>query len=343
MTRRLCIAVIGLGYFSEFHLGAWQSLEDVGSINVTDLDPDRVAWAADRFNATGYQDSTSLASDSDPDIVDIVAPPPAHENLIRAFARDGRTIVCQKPFCTSLQEAKRAVDFAEKARATLIVHENFRFQPWHRTIKQFLDQDGLGQIYQCRFSLRPGDGRGREAYLSRQPAFRAMPRLLIHETGVHFIDLFRWLFGEIRDVYADIRRLNPVLAGEDAGMLLLNHKSGVQCLFDGNRLSDCETDNPRQTMGQMLIEGEKGALRLDGNGGLFFRAFGDRFERPVPLIGKVDAESFGGGCVGALIRHVVLGHLGLGALENHARDYLSVIRATEAAYASAERGQKITL
>lgn len=343
MVEELDIAIVGLGYFSQFHLTAWASLDGIGTISVTDPKPDRVQWAKDHYHVTGYHDVASLFADASPDIVDIIAPPVAHAALIHELAGPDRILICQKPFCTSLEEAERMAEYAEQAGATLMIHENFRFQPWYRSVKQLLDQGKLGQVYQCRFSLRPGDGQGEDAYLSRQPAFRSMPRLLIHETGVHFIDLFRWLFGEITAVYADIRRLNPVLAGEDAGMLLLDHTSGVQSLFDGNRLVDCTADNPRKTMGEMSIEGEKGVLRLDGQGLLHFRAFGEQKECLVPLAGHVDDTSFGGGCVEALIRHVVAAVKGQGALENTVGDYLPVIRASEAAYASAEQRRKITL
>ena len=170
-----------------------------------------------------------------------------------------------------------------------------------------------------------------------------MKRLMIHETGVHFVDLFGWLFGEVTKVYADLRRLNPAIAGEDAGLLVLNHASGAQSVLDGNRLSDHATDNPRRTMGEMLIEGEKGSLRLDGFGQLWFRAFGQGEEVSVPLVADVDEGSFGGGCVAALIQHVVAAARGDGRLENRAREYLSVLRVSEAAYRSASSGKKIVL
>jgi predicted dehydrogenase len=343
MMEKLNIAIIGLGYFSQFHLKAWAGLQEVGTISVTDPIPERVSWARDHYALTGYPDLTSLLANTNPDIVDIIAPSVAHATLITELAAAGRILICQKPFCTSLEEAERMAAYAAEVGATLVIHENFRFQPWYRSVKKFIDTGELGQIYQCRFSLRPGDGRGPDAYVARQPAFRTMPRLLVHETGVHFIDLFRWLFGDIIDVYADVRRLNPVLAGEDAGLLILNHDSGVQSLFDGNRLSDHVADNPRKTMGEMTIEGEKGMLRLNGQGQLYFRAFGELHEVAVPIAGKVDDDSFGGGCVEALIRHVVAAAQGQGPLENTPAEYLPVVRASEAAYASAKQGRKITL
>lgn len=341
--RPLKVAVIGLGYFSRFHLSAWAGIEGVEIVGVTDLDATRVRWAAETFGVPGFASPATLLAATDPDIVDIVTPPAAHALLIRQAACKGRILICQKPFCRDLTEAEEVVAATEAAGAALVIHENFRFQPWYRTLKAYLDSGAMGALYQCRFALRPGDGRGADAYLDRQPAFRAMPRLLIHETGVHFVDLFRWLFGDITAVYADLRRLNPGLAGEDAGLMILTHANGVQSVFDGNRLSDHDTDNPRRTMGEMVIEGETGTLRLDGMGRLWLRRFGERAEAELPLVAPVDDGSFGGGCVAALIAHVAQAARGCGNLENRVADYLPVIRVTQAAYRSAETGARVEL
>ncbi len=343
MAADLKVAVIGLGYFSQFHLGAWQSDPLIGHVAATDLNPDRRVWAEETYDVAVFHTVAALLAAADFDIVDIVAPPPAHKALVLQSLRAGRIIVCQKPFCTSLEEATEVAAAAKAAGAKLVIHENFRFQPWHRTTKAVLEADGLGQIFQAQFNLRPGDGRGADAYLSRQPAFRSMERLLIHETGVHFVDLFQWLFGDITSVYADLTQLNPAIKAEDSGLLVMEHASGARSTFDGNRLSDHITDNPRRTMGEMWVEGEKGTLRLDGQGQVFIRAFGDRNERHIPHSMPVDEETFGGGCVANLCRHVSAAAVGQGALENEATDYLSVIKATDAAYRSDAAGKKIHL
>lgn len=336
----LTVGVIGLGYFAQFHLKAWVDLPDARLIGVTDLNAEAVARVAETYETTGHGDAASLLA-TDPDILDIVAPPPAHAALIRQALRRGRTIICQKPFCTSLAEAEAVTAEAEAAGVTIVIHENFRFQPWHREVKRLLDEGALGRVYQARFALRPGDGRGPEAYLARQPAFQTMPRLLIHETGVHFIDLFRWLFGEPTNVYADIRRLNPVLKGEDEGVLIMDHASGARSVFDGNRLSDHVSDNPRRTMGEMEIEGEAGRLRLDGAGRLWLRGFGEQAEHEVPVSTPVDEDSFGGGCVAHLIAHVAEAVRTGARPENTAAEYLQVIRLTDAAYVSAAEGRRV--
>lgn len=340
MTKPLSVVVAGLGYFSQFHLRAWQRNPHTDVIGLCDPDPACLEDTALPVKKAASLDD--LLQDVQPDIIDIVAPPVAHAALIRSGLAKGRTLICQKPFASTFDEAQDLVREAEASRTTLVIHENFRFQPWHRTAKTLVDTGRLGQIYQARFALRPGDGRGNAAYLSRQPAFQKMPRFLLQETGVHFIDLFRWMLGPVESVYADLQRLNPAIAGEDSGLLVLNHASGARSVFDGNRLSDHLAENQRHTMGEMSIEGEGGQLTLDGSGSLDFRAFGGvaREAIPVPF---VDPDSFGGGSVANLIDHVVAAILNGTSPENLASTYLDVMRILEAAYRSADEGRRITL
>ncbi len=182
------------------------------------------------------------------------------------------------------------------------------------------------------FRLRPGDGQGPDAYLDRQPYFRTMPRLLIHETAVHWIDTFRFLLGDPIAVYADLRRCNPVIAGEDAGYVLFEHPGGVRSLFDGNRLLDHAADNPRRTMGEALLEGTQGTLTLTGDGAVAWRGFGARSAETLLGPDPDPAPGFGGDCVHHLQSHVVAGLLDGAPLENTAADYLAVLRIEAAIY-----------
>lgn len=142
----LTVAVIGLGYFSQFHLNAWQDDPRVARIVTTDLSEARRVWAQQTFDVDVFESVAAAMTAADADIVDIVAPPHAHVELIEACLRPGRIIVCQKPFCTSLTEAKAVVTQAAKVGCRIVIHENFRFQPWHRTIKAFLDADKMGDV-----------------------------------------------------------------------------------------------------------------------------------------------------------------------------------------------------
>ncbi len=339
----LRVAVAGLGYFSQFHLSAWAGDPRTRIVGLCDPDAERRAQAGAETGAQAFDDAGRMIEETRPDVLDIIAPPPAHAGLIRQALGRVPLIVCQKPFCTGIPEAETIMREARQAGTRIAIHENFRFQPWYRDLKALLDGGELGQVWQARFALRPGDGRGPRAYLDRQPAFQQMQRFLIHETGVHFIDTFRWLFGDITEVYADLRQLNPAIRGEDAGVLTMIHEGGVRSVFDGNRLVDHAAENTRLTMGEMEIEAEGGVLRLDGRGQWSLRRPGELEPGPLPEQSHAFAATFGGGCVAFLIGHVI-DHLAEGTpLENEAEAYLHVMQVTEAAYRSAAEGRNISL
>lgn len=333
----LKVAVVGTGYFSQFHYDAWSRLSGACLVGAASLDPRGLARVRECHGIDALFDDVGVMLDQTaPDLLDIVAPPDAHLAMLEAAAARGVDVICQKPLGGDLDTARRMVTLAESAGILLAVHENFRFQPWFREVKRVIDDGALGEITNVTFRLRPGDGQGPHAYLDRQPYFQRMKRFLIHETAIHLIDGFRYLMGEVNGVFAHLRRLNPAIDGEDAGHILLTFESGAVGLFDGNRLIDFPARDPRLTMGEMVLEGTLGSLRLDGDGGLWRRRHGGRTEVHDYVW---EDRGFAGDCVLALQQHV-LAHIEEGAaLENCGRDYLVNLVIEDAVYRSAGTGR----
>ncbi|NSX53649.1 Gfo/Idh/MocA family protein [Parasulfitobacter algicola] len=332
------VACVGAGYFSQFHYDSWARMDRVELVGSCNRD-------IKKARATGlpaYGDLAKMLHETQPDLLDIILPPLAHGMAIQTALDAGiKTMICQKPFCNNLAEARQMVVKADTAGAHIIIHENFRFQPWYRAIKQALGDDKIGILQQVTFRFRPGDGQGPQAYMARQPYFQKMDRFLVHETAVHWVDTFRFLLGNPIAVYADLRKMNPVISGEDAGYLIFDHATGVRALFDGNRHLDHAADNLRRTMGEALIEGTSGIIRLTGDGAVKLRGFA--CEAEDVLLSADHWNGFGGDCVHALQSHVIAGLLDGTGFENLADDYLTVIQIEDAIYKSAEQGKKITL
>ncbi|MDP6342121.1 MAG: Gfo/Idh/MocA family oxidoreductase [Alphaproteobacteria bacterium] len=340
MADPLRIAVIGAGYFARFQHQGWQRLDGAELVGIADRAPGKAVEAAADYGIPAFEEAGKMLDAVAPDLVDIATPPASHLELVAEAAGRGLPAICQKPLAPTHAEAVAVVEAAEAAGSLLVVHENFRFQPWYREIRRLLDDGRLGQLHGIAFRLRPGDGQGPAAYLDRQPYFQAMPRFLVHETAIHFIDTFRYLMGEVGAVTARLRRLNPAIAGEDAGHILFEFQSGAAGLFDGNRLNDHVSDNTRRTMGEMWLEGARGVLRLDGGGRLWWKPHG---EAEAAHAYDWSDGGFAGDCVHALQAHV-LAHLRHGApLENTGRDYLRNLEIEEAVYRSAAEGRSVTV
>ena len=261
MTAPPRIAVIGAGYFAQFHLEGWR---DAGAqvVALCDVDQARADALASRFAVPQrFSDAARMLDLVRPDLADVVLPPQAQLPVVRAALQRRVPTVCQKPFGDDLAQAEEMTAFSTAQRTPLVVHENFRFTPWFRECRRLIDTGFFGRVHGIGFRLRPGDGQGPRAYLDRQPYFQTMPQLLVRETAVHFIDTFRYLMGEVVAVTARLRRLNPVIAGEDAALIVFEFDDDRAGLFDGNRLNDHVAANLRLTMGEMWLEGEHGVLQ----------------------------------------------------------------------------------
>ena len=338
----LRVAVAGAGYFTQFQLDGWKRMPGIELAAICNRDQAKARLLADRFGIPRvYGGVAEMIEREKPGLLDIVTPPVTHREYVGEAAQRGIAVICQKPFGRGYAEALEIESVARAAGITLAVHENFRFMPHFREARRLIDAGRLGTLHSIAFRLRPGDGQGPRAYLERQPYFQGMERFLVFETAIHLIDTFRYLMGEVTAVTARLRKVNPVIAGEDAGYIVFEFEGGATGLFDGNRLNDHVALNPRRTMGECWLEGSAGVLRLDGEARLWWKPHQQPEIQHHYDRGRDD--TFGGGACDALQAHVVNHLLRNTPLENSGRDYLANMKLLEAAYASHAEGRRIEL
>lgn len=182
---------IGAGYFSQFQYEAWSRIPEVEILAVCNRNQDRARATAEAYNIPKVLERADLESALDelkPDFLDVITPPETHKEIVKLAANRGIHVICQKPLAPTLEESQEIVQLASDAGIRFLVHENWRWQPWYREIKSQMDRGVIGDLHSISVLMRMGDGWPADAYLSRQPFFRDYPRLLIYETGVHFLD-----------------------------------------------------------------------------------------------------------------------------------------------------------
>jgi len=329
---------IGAGYFAPFQYEAWSRIPEVEILAVCDDSESRAHNVAALHGISRHYCDWRRAIDIErPDFVDIITPPHSHAEICAYAAERKINIICQKPLAYDFETSKRIVENAKASGVRFMVHENWRWQPWYRKIREISERGTIGALTHIHVVTRLGDGWGDEPYSPRQPYFRDYPRLLIYETGVHFIDTFRFLLGEITSVHAQIYRRNPKIRGEDACVLLLNFSSGATALWDASRYNEAEIDNPRLTFGELRIDGTNGHLTMDASSNLRIKLLG----KPGQDVRYDRAErNFAGDCVYFLQRHFVDSMLSGREFESNGEDYLKTIRVVEAAYESARASGK---
>lgn len=327
---------IGAGYFSHFQYEAWNRIPEVEITAMCNSNPERAEYVMKTYGVPKhYTNYLEMLDKEKPDFVDIITPPPTHLEMTRQALNRGIQVICQKPLAPSIEESLQIRKLVKNNKSRFMVHENWRFQPWYREIKKLLNDRMIGeQIFNISFRMRMGDGWGERAYLDRQPYFRDYPRLLIYETGVHFIDTYRYLLGEIKSVYASLRKLNPVIEGEDAGFVHFNFKSGAEGIYDANRYNETNFKVPRYTFGELLLEGEGGTIRLYADGKMTIQKLGEG-EQEYGY--QHDNKNFAGDCVYACQLHFIENLLSGETFETNVTDYLKTLSVQEAIYDSNER------
>lgn len=331
-------AVIGAGYFSQFHYDAWSRLEQAEIVACCDIDEERAGAAAKQYGIPKvYADYRTMLDKEQVDFVDIITRPDTHLSISTELAQRKIDMICQKPLAPTSAEAVELVRVTSDAGVRFMVHENFRFQPWYREIKRLLDAGTIGEkLHTVSFRNRPGDGWGDDAYLARQPYFQTMERFLVFEAGIHTIDTFRFLAGEITRCWAVLRKLNPVIAGEDTAMAIFEFADAGLGLYDANRFNESTAEDPRYTFGQLLVEADGGTIRLHDDGRLTVQPLGEaEYEHAYTHARR----NFGSDCVFATQQHFLTGLLEGHDFETDGPSYLRNIAVQEAVYRSSQTGQ----
>jgi predicted dehydrogenase len=133
-----------------------------------------------------------------------------------------------------------------------------------------------------------------------------------------------------------LRKLNPVIAGEDAALSVMQFEGETVGLYDANRYNESTAENQRYTFGELLVEGNAGTIRLYDDGRVTLQSLGEPEQTQAYQPSKV---GFAGDCVMATQQHFVDCLRSGNEFETSGSDYLKSIAVQEAMYRSAQSGQ----
>jgi predicted dehydrogenase len=332
---------VGCGFFGRIQLEAWGRVTGARIAATCDADIARAREAADAGGVPeAYPTLDAALSAVRPDFVDIATRPESHLSLVQGAAAAGCAILCQKPLAPTWAESVAVVDAADAAGVRLMANENWRWQPWFRELRALLDAGAIGAPHTLTYRHRAADAL-LDPPFPNQPYFREMPRFLVLETVVHFIDTARFLLGEVDSVWCQVRRVSGVTVGEDAAIVVMTHAGQggpATALIDASRCAEDEEEGP--AFGQMRVEGPAGTLRVLPSGRIFHK----------PLLAPerehlyaIPTQGYRGDSVRATHQHFVDALRTGTPFETEGRAYLRTVRAVFAAYESAETGATVRL
>jgi len=220
MTVR--IGFIGVGGIAKQHLKNLARMDDVEITALCDLDKERAESAAKEFGGKPYQDFRKMLDENKLDAVYVCVPPFAHGEPEEAVISAGLHLFVEKPVDLDLERAKRTNEKIERAKIITAVGYQDRYLDIIARLREFLEGRKVGMIMGYWMGGMPGVAWWRRKELSGGQAV---------EQTTHIFDMARYLFGEVKCVYAggttglmtDVENYNI----EDASAATLHFESGL--------------------------------------------------------------------------------------------------------------------
>ena len=193
----LKVGVIGGGSISEFHIKPYMKNDGVELVALCDSNEQRLAEVGERYRITAlYSDYEELLQNRKIDAVSICTWNNTHAEIAIAALEAGKHVLVEKPLCMTVEEALAVEAAVKKAGKVLQVGFVRRHGDNTKLLKQFIDQDELGEIYYAKASClrRLGNPGG---WFSDQSKSGGGPLI---DLGVHMIDICWYLMGKPRPI-----------------------------------------------------------------------------------------------------------------------------------------------
>ena len=164
----------------------------------------------------------------------IATPNDTHYSLARQCLAAGRDVLVDKPFTTTLDEARSLAEFAEKAGRLITVYQNRRYDGDFQAIRKLVTDGTLGRIVRFetnydryRPQLKPGAWR----------ETRRAGSGILFDIAPHLIDHALVLFGLPEAVTADVRIEREEAVADDAFDILLHYPRSMRAVLRSSILA----------------------------------------------------------------------------------------------------------
>lgn len=248
------IGTVGTGVIVEEFLNAVKEVVNVECTAVYSRKEETSRVLADKYNVKQiYTDYDALIKDENVNFVYIALPNSMHYEYALKALQNGKNVICEKPFTSTVEEAKVLIDLAKEKSLFLFEAITTLHLPNYTKIKEHIEALGEIKLVQCNFSQ----------YSSRydrflagvvanvfNPAFSGGALVDINIYNLHFVT---GLFGKAKEVKY---LANIAENGIDT--------SGIAVLRYDDFICECVGAKDSYSPSFAIIQGTKGYIKLNG-------------------------------------------------------------------------------
>jgi UDP-N-acetylglucosamine 3-dehydrogenase len=240
---KLNVAVIGVGNMGQHHARVYSEMPEVNLVAVCDTDIKKSEEIAKKYNCLFYNNYQRMFDEKKIDAVSVAVPTFLHQKIACDVISEGINILLEKPIATNLNEARIIINKAKEKNVKLMVGHIERFNPAVQKLKNFIQDDQLGDIISINIKRVGG-----------LPPQTKNANVIL-DLGIHDIDISNYLLGEYpKEVYG-FKSKNLIDDQEDSAVILLKY-SKASSFIEVNWITPVKIRT-------MDITGTKAFARLD--------------------------------------------------------------------------------
>lgn len=192
---------------------------------------DRGRRYASQYNARFERRLGKLLRDKSVDGFLICAENTRHWRLLRKALPAGKPVMCEKPLCTTVREARKVAALLAKHPAKLFCGYYLPFSGPMQAVRQMLAGNAFGAVTRVRFRNAHHAAYGRwfdnpDLQWFANPSLSGGGALM--DMGTHAVHLLRTLLGPVTEVWATLGNQSGIYpAVDDFGIAHLRFASGV--------------------------------------------------------------------------------------------------------------------
>ncbi|MFT3983533.1 MAG: Gfo/Idh/MocA family oxidoreductase [Lachnospiraceae bacterium] len=203
-------AVIGAGFIGAVHA---EMLRRLGNVHIAALcdaaDAEKKAEAMHIKNA--YSDYKRMIEEQKPDVIHICTPNGSHYEIAKYAIENGVNFICEKPFTTTVEQARELVKLAAEKDVVGAVNFHNRLYPIPNEMHQMVKNGELGNLFSVHGEYVQDWLLYDTDYSWRLEKGQVGKTRAVADIGSHWMDLAEFVTGEkIMRVNADFRTVYPI-------------------------------------------------------------------------------------------------------------------------------------
>lgn len=250
--------IVGCGAIGPIHADALAETDRAKLVAVCDIIKNRADEIAEKHGAKAYYEYSEMLNDPAVEIVCVCTPSGMHSQMGIEAARAKKNVLTEKPIDITLEATDALIAACRKEGVTLGVVFQHRYDEGALEIKEAIESGRFGKLLLCDAYVK---WYRKQSYYDDVPwhgTYNMDGGGAIINQSVHFVDLLRWLAGDVASVQAKTATVGHKMEAEDLGVALVEYANGAMGVIEGSTaiypgLSE-----------KMEIHGEKGTAVLEG-------------------------------------------------------------------------------